>query len=167
MQDAQRRLVDPTAAAAAPLVPEPAVAQEAISRRISDGPVELIISWLLRVGVWTSIAIVVAGFVMLIAGNHAALLHRHAGGLQGILHDGLPGEPATLQSYGGVISAIRHGEAYGVIMLGLLLLLLTPVLRVAVSIVAFLVERDRLYAAITAVVLLLLLTGILLGKAGG
>lgn len=165
MQDAQCRLGDPTPAA--PLTPEPAVARQAVARRISDGPVELIISWLLRIGVWSSIAIVAAGFVMLIVGDHSALTRHHAGGLQGLLHDGLSDQPASLQSYAGVVTAIRNGQAYGVIVLGLLLLLLTPVLRVAVSIAAFLIERDRLYAVITTVVLLLLLTGILLGKAGG
>jgi uncharacterized membrane protein len=163
--EARQRLVDP--AATAPLVPEPAVAREATSRRMSDSPVELIISWLLRVGVWSSIAIITAGFVMLFVGDRTALVHLHPGGLQGLLHDGISGEPASLQSYAGVVSAVRQGQAYGVIMLGLLVLLLTPVLRVAVSIVAFLLEGDRLYAAITSAVLLLLLTGILLGKAGG
>jgi len=129
--------------------------------------VELIISWLLRVGVWSSIALVVAGLVMLVVKDHAALLHERPGGLEALLHQGPPGEPQPLTLYPDVLASVRRGEPYGVITLGLLVLLLTPVLRVAVSVVAFLLERDWLYTAITAAVLCLLLAGLALGKAGG
>ena len=43
---------------------------------------------------------------------------------------------------------------------GLLVLVATPVVRVGVSLVAFALERDRLYAAITAAVLGLLLVSL-------
>jgi uncharacterized membrane protein len=45
-------------------------------------------------------------------------------------------------------------------MCGLLLLVATPVARVALSLVAFVLQRDRFYAAITAFVLLLLLASL-------
>ncbi len=147
--------------------PAAGVAATAASRRLSDGPVELIISWLLRIGVWLSIATVALGLVLLVVRHHAVLLQRQSGGLEKLLSHDLPGQPSSLNSYGEVLLAVRHGNAYGVIMLGLLILLVTPVLRVAVSIVAFLLEHDRLYALITLLVLLLLLTGIVLGRAGG
>ena len=46
--------------------------------------------------------------------------------------------------------------------LGLLVLVATPVIRVGVSLIAFVVERDRLYVAITAAVLGLLLLSLFL-----
>ncbi|MGZ3673334.1 MAG: DUF1634 domain-containing protein [Ktedonobacterales bacterium] len=46
------------------------------------------------------------------------------------------------------------------------MLLATPVLRVIVSIVAFLLEGDWLYAAITTVVLLILVVSFFLGRGG-
>lgn len=144
-----------------------AVAATAASRRLSDGPVELIISWLLRIGVWLSIVTVVLGLVLLLIKDHDILVHQQPGGLEGLLKHGLPGQPSSLSSYGEVLLSVRNGDAYGVIMLGLLILLVTPVLRVAVSIVAFLLEHDRLYALITLVVLALLMTGIVLGRASG
>src|SRR5579885_439410 len=76
-----------------------------------DSTVELIISWLLRIGVWTSVAIIAFGFALLIAQDHDALLHSHKGGLEGLLKDGFPGEPAPASTYGGVIASIRHGQA--------------------------------------------------------
>lgn len=57
-----------------------------------------------------------------------------------------------------------HPQAF--IALGLLLLIATPVLRVAASVVAFAIERDRLYVVITLVVLAILITSFLLGKGG-
>jgi uncharacterized membrane protein len=57
-----------------------------------------------------------------------------------------------------------HSQA--IITLGLLLLILTPVLRVAVSVIAFGLEHDRKYVIITLIVLAILITSFILGKAG-
>ena len=48
--------------------------------------------------------------------------------------------------------------------LGLLVLMATPVMRVAVSVLAFIHHRDRTYALITAAVLCLLLLSLVLGR---
>jgi len=45
----------------------------------------------------------------------------------------------------------------------MLLLILTPVARVGFSVVAFVVERDRMYVAMTLVVLAVLLYSLLAG----
>ena len=49
--------------------------------------------------------------------------------------------------------------------LGLLVLIATPFVRVAGSIVAFARERDRRYVLVTAVVLAVMCLGVVLGKA--
>jgi uncharacterized membrane protein len=147
--------------------PPPPPHDEGVGARMSDRATELVVSWLLRVGVWTSITVITIGIAMLLVSDPAAMFHGHSGGLNSILNDQLSGQPRSLTTYGGVASSLAHGQAFGVIMLGLLILLATPVLRVAVSIVAFLLERDRLYAVVTSIVLALLLTSIFLGKAGG
>jgi uncharacterized membrane protein len=46
------------------------------------------------------------------------------------------------------------------VQLGLVLLIATPVARVALTLGAFLVQRDRLYMVLTAIVLVLLLVGL-------
>ena len=48
--------------------------------------------------------------------------------------------------------------------IGLLVLMATPVVRVAVSAVAFIQHRDRTYALITSAVLCLLLLSLVLGR---
>ena len=50
---------------------------------------------------------------------------------------------------------------FGLIQLGILVLIATPIARVGFSIYGFWLERDRLYVAITWFVLLLLLVGFL------
>jgi uncharacterized membrane protein len=45
----------------------------------------------------------------------------------------------------------------GIIQFGLLLLVATPVMRVAFTVVAFLIQRDRIYVGVTIIVLSVLL----------
>lgn len=65
--------------------------------------------------------------------------------------------------YFGILLGAARGDGLSLIELGILLLVLTPILRVASSAAIFaFVEKDRLYAAITSVVLALTLASLLL-----
>ncbi len=71
-----------------------------------------------------------------------------------------------MRSIAGIISdalAVRSG---GIIQLGLLLLIATPIVRVAFAVVAFALQRDRVYVIVTLIVLGVLLFS-LLGGGGG
>ena len=57
-------------------------------------------------------------------------------------------------------------KPYAVLMLGIFLLILTPVLRVVVSIYAFAIRKDRLYVAITTIVLIILIIRMTIGYQG-
>jgi uncharacterized membrane protein len=72
----------------------------------------------------------------------------------------------TRQSFGALPGGIVSGGGKPVVMLGLLLLIATPVLRVAVSVVIFLIQADLTYVLITLIVLTLLLASFFLGTAG-
>lgn len=111
---------------------------------------ELVISNVLRGGVLLSAAIIVIGVVMFYV--------RYA--LLGARDNQFP------HSFGAVIAGIAHGDARSVIALGLLVLLVTPLLRVAVSILAFALERDWRYVLITSIVLAVLLISFFLGRGG-
>jgi uncharacterized membrane protein len=124
---------------------------------------EIIISELLRWGVFGSLLLLAGGTILCFvhstdygaAGGNAADLHR-------LITDG-NAFPRTLSWLG---HALLRGEGQAVIVAGLLLLIATPVIRVMISIVAFAIEKDRRYVVITSVVFLLLLVSFLLGKAG-
>ncbi|MFZ3368535.1 MAG: DUF1634 domain-containing protein, partial [Candidatus Sulfotelmatobacter sp.] len=62
-----------------------------------------------------------------------------------------------LRSVGGILRDAVALRGRGIIQLGLLLLIATPVARVAFSIFGFAEERDRLYVIVASIVLLVLL----------
>jgi uncharacterized membrane protein len=117
----------------------------------SDQQVEQTIGNLLRVGLLIATAVVLVGAVVYLA--------RHGGELPD--YRLFKGEPADLRGIAGVIDLVRAGSGRGVIQLGLFILLATPVVRVAFSVVAFALQRDRLYVGVTLVVLAVLLYSIL------
>jgi len=53
----------------------------------------------------------------------------------------------------GILDGVRRFTAVGWIQLGVIALLLTPIMRVVLSLADFCKQRDRLYVAITSVVL--------------
>jgi uncharacterized membrane protein len=116
----------------------------------SDQQVEQTIGNLLRTGLLVATAVVAVGAVIYLA--------RH--GSETPDYRIFRGEPADLRGITGILTMARELSGRGVIQLGLLLLLATPVARVAFSIVAFALQRHRLYMAITAVVLAVLLYSI-------
>lgn len=103
---------------------------------------EIVISNVLRIGVYLSAVVVVIG----------SLLYFVFGG-----GGASAGYPHTLAE---IVPALRAGNFQAVITIGLLILLATPIVRVAVSIVAFLLEGDWTYVVITTIVLALLLSSV-------
>jgi uncharacterized membrane protein len=75
------------------------------------------------------------------------------------------GEPEELRTVPGIIHEALALHGRGLIQFGLLILIATPIARVAFSVVAFLYQRDWTYVAVTLVVLGLL-TYSLLGGGG-
>ena len=67
------------------------------------------------------------------------------------------GEPTDLRSVGGIIKDALALSGRGIIQLGLLLLIATPVMRVLISIVVFVKQGDRKYMVITVAVLVILI----------
>ncbi len=106
------------------------------------------IGWILQIGVMLSAALILLGI---------ALLPTRPGGLS---PERVLIFPQTLSLLASELLVLRP---QAVITLGLLLLIATPVVRVAASIVAFALEGDRRYVVITSVVLLILLFSLFLG----
>lgn len=117
-----------------------------------DTTMTTIIGGLLLGGVILSASIILLGVILL-------LLH-HPDSFSNLNIQSFPQTPASL--WAGLVTL--RSQAF--IMIGLLLLIATPVLRVVVSVLAFALEHDRLYVIITLVVLAILVTGFLLGKGG-
>jgi uncharacterized membrane protein len=109
----------------------------------NDQKIEDIIGNLLRIGVGTAAAVVLVGA--------AAYLFRHGFGHAN--YRVFRGEPSDLRTLRGIVRAALGLHPRGIIQLGLVLLIATPVARVAFSVFAFAVERDRMYVVFTLMVL--------------
>jgi uncharacterized membrane protein len=126
----------------------------------SDDPmrrVELVISDLLRVGVAISLALIVVGSIVTFV-RHPAYL-RSPDALAGLTQP----EEMLPHSLGEVAAGLRDFRGQAIVALGLLVLIATPMMRVAVSIVAFILAGDRLYTFITLAVFCLLMLSLALG----
>lgn len=109
--------------------------------------VEDVSAWVLRIGLGTSIAVMLIGTVICFAKGDISV-HR-------IQNDQFQYRPAA------IAQGIIHGHGKSVVDLGVYLLVLTPVLRVLMSMLVFAgVERDWTYAGITLAVLALTLAGL-------
>jgi uncharacterized membrane protein len=113
----------------------------------SDEQMDRVLGGLLRAGVVLAAGIVVAG--------GGLFLDRH--GAESRDYRVFRGEPAELRHPGGIVRSAAAGDDRGLIAVGLLVLIATPIARVAASIVAFLRQRDSLYVAVTSFVLAVLL----------
>jgi uncharacterized membrane protein len=125
----------------------PAGSEDRRSPRDEEQAVEVALGTLLRVGVLLAGAFVLAGGI--------AYLYHHGGERPDYGH--FSGESVELRSITGVGRLAARLRPRGLIQFGLLLLIATPIMRVAFSLVAFIRERDRIYMGLTAVVLAILL----------
>jgi uncharacterized membrane protein len=119
--------------------------------RWTDEQVELFLGTLLRFGVMTAAAVALVGGIIYLATHGGTKPDYRV----------FQGEPMELRTIGGVVRGATGLNGRAVIQLGLLLLIATPVARVALSLVAFIRQRDRTYTIITALVLLILLYGLI------
>ncbi len=106
---------------------------------------------ILRLGVILSSAVIVLGVLPFLAREGARRADYH------VFH----GEPAAFRSVAGALADAAQADPRGIMQLGVLLLLATPVARVALCLVEFARERDRLYVGVTLAVLLALAWGLL------
>lgn len=109
--------------------------------------VELLVSRALRTGVLISAFVIVAGLLLFFAAG-----------------DGGYPNNAYPTSFSAILAGTLALKPFAVILAGLVLLILTPVLRVAVSLLTFVLEQDWLYVGISALVLIILLSSFFFGK---
>src|SRR5580658_9860339 len=117
----------------------------------TDERVEKLLGTLLLTGV------MISGLVVLIGG----VLYLLRYGRDPVHYETFDPQQAGLHSLVEVGRSVLRGDGRAIIDVGLLLLIATPVLRVAFSLVAFALEKDRLYVAFTLIVLVILVLSLL------
>jgi len=113
---------------------------------MNDQRLENIIGQLLRAGVLLAAAIVTIGGVSYLVQHHADPVNYR------IFVAGGP----SLRTLPGIVQSAARLNSQGLIQFGLLLLIATPVARVAMALAGFAFERDRLYTVVSLIVLLIL-----------
>jgi uncharacterized membrane protein len=123
------------------------------SGAFDDAQMDRIMGRLLQVGVLIAASVVLVGGVLFVA--------SHAGDRAN--YRTFVAHPLELRHPVELLEGIAHGDAGAIIQLGILLLIATPICRVGFALVAFAIQRDLLYVAISLTVLAVLLLGMLRG----
>ncbi len=113
---------------------------------ITDARIDEIIGNLLRAGVIIASLVVLAGGGLYLI-NHGTELPDYR-----IFH----GEPSDLKHIPGIVKYAFSFHGRGLIQFGLILLIATPVMRVAFTVLCFGLQRDRIYVGVTLIVLAVL-----------
>jgi uncharacterized membrane protein len=118
---------------------------------MDDRRLETTMGNLLRFGVLLAAGLVTIGALLYLAGHYSDPVHFNSFKL----------ESSDLRTVAGIVKLAAHLDSTGLIQFGLLLLIATPVARVAFAIVGFALERDRLYVVVSCIVLAVLVIGLL------
>jgi uncharacterized membrane protein len=124
--------------------------------KYKDADMKLVISWILRGGIFLSMAFVlVGGAIFIYRHGHSITDYRVFKGVPYFIHD-----------TGGIIQGVFNIKGQAIIQLGIILLIATPIIRVVFSAIGFLLEKDYLYTFITLLVLLIIVGSMLSGDLG-
>jgi uncharacterized membrane protein len=116
-----------------------------------DQQFEQVLGTLLICGVIAAAAVVLLGGVV--------YLVRHGGEIPN--YRNFQGGSSEYRTLRRITKSVLAGRGQGLIQLGILMLIATPVARVALSLVAFLRRRDFLYTIFTLIVLVVLIFSLL------
>ena len=120
---------------------------------MTDQSIENMVSVLLLTGVVISGGIVLGGGVYYLLRHGSEIADFHT----------FRGQPSIDRLVGEIVRGALSLRARSIIQFGILALIATPILRVAVSLIGFALEHDRKYVVITAIVLTVLLYSLVSG----
>lgn len=118
---------------------------------LKDIDLRTIIGFALRFGVILSSAVLVIGGILYYAQHYSETAH----------YENFSGEPHRFTNLKEILADAFQGKGRSVIQLGLLLLILTPVTRIALAIIGFVFERDKIYVVVGIIVLIATLVSLL------
>ena len=115
--------------------------------QLTDQKLEIAIGHMLQIGVLLAATVVFIGGTL--------YLRQETGPRPDYSH--FTGVAERFRAPAEIVPNALHGRARSIIQLGLLILIATPIARVVLAAVGFLVERDHLYFWISLIVLTVLL----------
>src|ERR1700712_2563642 len=100
-----------------------------------DKDMQVIIGWILRGGVIISMLIVFIGGVIFLYNHGYSTPNYHE----------FKQVPYFIHNMAGILNGVLNRKGQAIIQLGILLLIITPIMRVAFSVIGFVIEKDYLY----------------------
>ena len=115
---------------------------------------QTIIGNLLRYGVWISLSVAFIGGIVYLM-HHGSDIEDYS-----VFKEN---DRNIFEVFANVYNGVISGRGESIIFFGVILLFLTPVFRVLLSLFSFLLEKDYLYVAITAIVIGIIILSISFG----
>jgi uncharacterized membrane protein len=113
----------------------------------TDLKMDLAISRMLLAGVSLAAFVVLVGWILYLWRAHGVEPdYRHFHGI-----------PSPADRFAPVFDGIRHLDSRSIIRLGILLLIATPIMRVAFCLYSFAAQKDKIYVVVSGIVLTVLL----------
>lgn len=121
---------------------------------------EMYVGKILRYGVFTACIITLFGGLIYVIQSHGVMpnytpVSGHPSQFSGVAE--------YLREVTTIFPAIFHFNGAAIVQFGVVVLIATPILRVAFSAFAFLIEKDRLYVGITLLVLAIIFLNMIFG----
>jgi uncharacterized membrane protein len=124
------------------------------NEKFGEKDFQYIIGNLLRYGVWTSLSVAFIGGIVYLFG-HSTDIENYS-----VFHEN---DRNIFEVVSAVYNGVIQGNGESLIFVGIILLFLTPVLRVLLSLFSFLLEKDYLYVGITLIVIVIILISVSFG----
>lgn len=119
-----------------------------------DKDIQQFIGNLLRIGVLSASAIaLIGGILYLVVHGMESRPDYHQ------FHS----EPVAYTHIQGIFQGVLSGDAGAIMQLGVVVLILTPIMRVVCSLFSFILEKDKMYVFITTIVLCIILFSMFCG----
>ena len=115
---------------------------------LGDRDLQRIIGTLLRTGVVTASIIALIGGVIYLFVHGTEIMPDYSK-----FHNEAP----MYTHLSGIINGVLSLDAHSIMQLGVVVLIMTPIMRVFCSLFSFAMERDRMYVVITFIVLSIIL----------
>jgi uncharacterized membrane protein len=123
------------------------------NKKVTDYDMQQLIGQVLRFGVLISGSVAIIGGIWYLYQQGSGTPH----------YTTFNGEPSGYTSLTGIFKGLATGSASEIIQLGVVILIATPIVRIFFSLISFIIEKDRLYIIITAIVLLIILFSMFTG----
>ena len=124
------------------------------SEKFGEKDFQSIIGNLLRYGVWISLSVAFIGGIVYLM-HHGNEIEDYS-----VFQEN---DKNIFKVIAGIYEGVIQRKGDSIIFFGIILLFLTPVFRVLLSLFSFLLEKDYLYVAITAIVIGIIILSISFG----